>query len=505
MEWNSKSFFTDHRILSPRIFYTTIIVTACIVFGLLIAELAIDFPSTSVPLLLAFLTGFLIVLILAKVGVRQDILAVLNILFLLCVIEFHLLVLPKVFHVMVFWLAFIPVVAIVTTGMRQSFIWIVLVGIMILVNGIYFENIGYDNYETNISFNAFIISGIIFNAAIYSTSVLLYQLLGNSYSRLKLASDEVSDLHLISEKKKQKLEKFIEIIFNLSKDPDVQDGKIKKVLPRIASLACETLEINRISIWKLHEGDDEHLECLFEFDEEKVEPISFLKQNDFPLYFNAIKGNNVIIAEDVYADKNLEEFVEGYFKPLQIYSMLDAPFFMDNKVGGVICCENRFTKREWIPEDLLFLQSLSDLISITYKNNVAKKFVKKIRSQNLELRGQRLAMEEMNRELVTVNEVLEEKVKDRTVELEAQNRQLTEYAFINAHLLRAPLARVLGLSYLLVQSIKEKEDEKVVKGLIDASEELDTIIKKISDLLYDGNDFSRVDVEEIIRKKFENK
>ena len=101
--------------------------------------------------------------------------------------------------------------------------------------------------------------------------------------------------------------------------------------------------------------------------------------------------------------------------------------------------------------------------------------------------------------------MLEEKVKDRTAVLESKNKQLTEYAFINSHLLRAPLARVLGLSYILVESVKNQEDSRVVNALINASEELDTIIQKISDLLYDGNNFSREDVEEIIRKNFEQK
>ena len=149
---------------------------------------------------------------------------------------------------------------------------------------------------------------------------------------------------------------------------------------------------------------------------------------------------------------------------------------------------------------MLFLQSLCDLISITYKNKETKQHLEQIRTQNLELRGQRAAMEEMNHELSTINEMLEDKVKDRTAVLEAKNKQLTEYAFVNSHLLRAPLARILGLSYLLTKSIAGREDQELLRGLIKSSEELDSVIQKISDLLYEGNVFSRQDVDEIIRR-----
>jgi light-regulated signal transduction histidine kinase (bacteriophytochrome) len=99
--------------------------------------------------------------------------------------------------------------------------------------------------------------------------------------------------------------------------------------------------------------------------------------------------------------------------------------------------------------------------------------------------------------LLAVNETLEETVKKRTSELETQNRQLTEYAFINSHVLRAPLARILGLSYLITTEASIK-DRQLLEALIASSKELDLIILKISDLLYDGNNLSRQDIQVII-------
>ena len=107
----------------------------------------------------------------------------------------------------------------------------------------------------------------------------------------------------------------------------------------------------------------------------------------------------------------------------------------------------------------------------------------------------------LNEELTTVNERLEEKVKDRTSVLETQNQQLTEYAFINSHILRAPLARILGLSSLIARETISIKDQQLVEALIYSSNELDVIIRKISDVLYDGNNLSREDIQTIIDRK----
>ena len=52
-------------------------------------------------------------------------------------------------------------------------------------------------------------------------------------------------------------------------------------------------------------------------------------------------------------------------------------------------------------------------------------------------------------EIRVINENLEKIVLERTKELEKKNKALEEYAFINAHKLRRPVASILGLVNLL--------------------------------------------------------
>lgn len=133
--------------------------------------------------------------------------------------------------------------------------------------------------------------------------------------------------------------------------------------------------------------------------------------------------------------------------------------------------------------------------------------LKKVLSVKLEdsystLREQHNSILQLNEELNTINEMLEEKVIERTKVLEERNTQLTEYAFINSHLLRAPLSQIQGLSFLLAKENLNVKDKNLLSALSKATDDLDKIIRKISDLLYLGKDFSREEIDQLINRKF---
>ena len=96
--------------------------------------------------------------------------------------------------------------------------------------------------------------------------------------------------------------------------------------------------------------------------------------------------------------------------------------------------------------------------------------------------------------LHSLNEKLEENVKERTSELELRNKQLMEYAFINSHLLRAPLARLLGLSDLISKEAQLPADKELWTRFTTETRDLDTIIRKISELLIHREELNREDI-----------
>jgi two-component system sensor histidine kinase/response regulator len=99
------------------------------------------------------------------------------------------------------------------------------------------------------------------------------------------------------------------------------------------------------------------------------------------------------------------------------------------------------------------------------------------------------------------NLILEEKVKERTkalVEINntitAQNETLRDIAWTQSHIVRAPLARMLGIISLLEAEIYSEElsKEQMLKLIVDSANELDGIIRDISSKAYDSKIFENV-------------
>jgi PAS domain S-box-containing protein len=67
--------------------------------------------------------------------------------------------------------------------------------------------------------------------------------------------------------------------------------------------------------------------------------------------------------------------------------------------------------------------------------------------------------------------------------LEQQNEALKEIAWIQSHIVRAPLAKIMGLVQIL-QEDKDEEDfspDFVLDAILDASNELDRVVREISE------------------------
>jgi signal transduction histidine kinase len=81
-----------------------------------------------------------------------------------------------------------------------------------------------------------------------------------------------------------------------------------------------------------------------------------------------------------------------------------------------------------------------------------------------------------------------------SIQGEEQNKQLSEYAFINAHHLRAPLSNILGLINVLQASELSSREKEIVRHLYDSGMKLDEIIHRIADTLERGNQINRSDL-----------
>lgn len=89
-------------------------------------------------------------------------------------------------------------------------------------------------------------------------------------------------------------------------------------------------------------------------------------------------------------------------------------------------------------------------------------------------------------EIKGINENLENIVRARTAELEKKNKALEEYAFINAHKLRSPVASILGLINLMSKVPLNDDAKGIMWHLRDSTEKLDETVSTITKTIERG-------------------
>lgn len=474
---------------------------------MIVGEVAIDLPSTRLVVLIPFGLAMLVLSIMGRSARLQNVATGGFILTSYLMVEIHFLVNPRILHVVHYWMAFVVIIALLLRGPRSMLWWTIVVLVTIAANTIYVGEVIGDSYNIEVNRIPFLFLTVLFNLATLSAVVLLYNLLGKAYYESSRKSAELLELKLELEQKATTLSRYQASLLGIARHEHVTPSKQDRLFQTVCRAAAENIGVDRVSVWKISENHDSIVrQYLIEKGVESTDPLTLTRQQ-YPVYFDALRTTSHILAEDARTHPVTSEFTESYLTPLNIHSMLDCPIMLETDLYGVICCEHTGTVRKWNAEDSIFVQSLADLIAISFKNEKIRALLVRIRSQNHELVGKTNEIEAineqlnaLNEELTTMNESLEATVRRRTEELETQNQQLTEYAFINSHLLRAPLARILGLANLISSEVTTYQDQRLMQGLIQSTHELDTIIRRISDVLYAGSDLTRSDVNELISK-----
>lgn len=167
-----------------------------------------------------------------------------------------------------------------------------------------------------------------------------------------------------------------EVLNVLTKNTYVQNGDWDKAVEVLTQTMSERLGNTRSSIWSYNSTSGSIvLEKLYERQKNTFTTGGELFRKDLPAYFKAVESEEIINAPDVFNHDALVEFRKGYLDVLNIKSMLDAPYFIDGKLGGVICCENQEVTINWTEEHVDFLRSVADIITIAHKSKQSQSLI----------------------------------------------------------------------------------------------------------------------------------
>ncbi|WP_224998023.1 tetratricopeptide repeat protein [Cesiribacter sp. SM1] len=123
------------------------------------------------------------------------------------------------------------------------------------------------------------------------------------------------------------------------------------------------------------------------------------------------------------------------------------------------------------------------MVFLLYHYHQSKRNHDRLQQMHAAIQAQAKELEEAYDKIRQHNIELEGNIQERTRQLNQQNRQLIQYAFFNAHKVRGPLARILGLVNLLPKAEHQTEFHFILDRLNESAHELDKVVHEINVIL----------------------
>jgi hypothetical protein len=175
---------------------------------------------------------------------------------------------------------------------------------------------------------------------------------------------------------------------------------------------------------------------------------------------------------DVYSDATVTSFqfvIQPPFWRTTWFYLLSAMVFLYATYAFIKYSERKLVRDKKILEEKVMERTLE-----------IQKQTEEIQAQNEEIQSQA-------EEIQGINDNLESLVRARTLELEKKNKASEESAFIIAHELRSPVASVLGLINLISKCEVDEETRVIIKHMEESAEKLNVVVRNITKAIERGD------------------
>jgi signal transduction histidine kinase len=192
----------------------------------------------------------------------------------------------------------------------------------------------------------------------------------------------------------------------------------------------------------------------------------------------------VVIHHGSFAYLQYSGYKEIYFTQLD-YMDLTA-FLFHGVLATCVCAVSAY----W--SFTIYKRTLQDAVNLKTQLTLKKELQKTI----AELQTSEEELKASQEELTLINENLNGLVQERTLTIIDQNKKLVNHAFINAHKVRSPLARIQGLVNLLSYEGDQLNDnaKEIQRLLEESSTELDAILREVR-INLDGAEYKNLPEE----------
>jgi light-regulated signal transduction histidine kinase (bacteriophytochrome) len=231
-----------------------------------------------------------------------------------------------------------------------------------------------------------------------------------------------------------------------------------------------------VGIW-LYREDRRAIRCVDQFDlssQEHTEGME-LGTASCPAYFAILEAREIVASHDVRSDPRVRELLDSYLSSLGITSMLDCPVMVEGQMLGTICHEHKGPPRTWSLEEQGFATAISGFVAVVLEAH------------------QRHRAEGLLRRL---NEELEQRVRERTEELQRALHRQEAFAYSISHDLRAPLRAVDGYSRIVMEDFAPSLPDDA-RSLL---ERMGRNVRRMGILIDDLLSFSRLSLRPLERQ-----
>jgi signal transduction histidine kinase len=147
-----------------------------------------------------------------------------------------------------------------------------------------------------------------------------------------------------------------------AKNPELYRSSRHKGFEIICAKIAETIGIERVGIWFFTIDREAIFEEMTFIVNSENHSGAILRKSDFPIYFDDLNKERVLVSCDVRKDRVMSEFLEIYSIPQNVHALMDSPIYSDGEVLGILCLEDSKGPREWDITDINFAGTCADLI-----------------------------------------------------------------------------------------------------------------------------------------------
>ncbi len=198
-----------------------------------------------------------------------------------------------------------------------------------------------------------------------------------------------------------------------------------------------------------------------------------------PGYWDNYLQGRIREVSDIYTTEMIESD-RALLEKLQIRAQVLLPIIHDQSLWGLIELTASYAARQWHSNELEFLQQISTQLAIAIKQVAAYE----------QLQLELCERQQAEQKLAQLNVELEQRVQDRTAELQSTNQELAratrlkdEFLANMSHELRTPLNAILGMTEGIQEEVFGVINEKQTKALQIVTSSATHLLSLINDIL----------------------